>query len=57
MNHIYRLVFNRSLKVMQVVSELTRSGHGGTAAATPAAGMRCPLFLACAAALLGLATT
>ncbi len=55
MNRIYRLVWNRALRVMQVASELARSGaHGGR---TTGAGARYrprhALALACALALPG----
>ncbi len=53
MNHIYRVVWNRTLKVLQVASELTHS-HGGDAsggASTWAPGARRALSLACATAL------
>ena len=53
MNRIYHLVWNRTLKVLQVASELTRlnASGGGVAASTRSGGARHPLFLACAAAL------
>lgn len=53
MNRIYRLVWNRTLQVLQVASELTRSHAGGVVASGSSRphGARRPLFLACAAAL------
>lgn len=53
MNHIYRLVWNRAKRVMQVTSEIGGS-TGGDCVATTAPGLRrTPLALACAG-LLGL---
>jgi autotransporter-associated beta strand protein len=53
-NHIYRLVFNRALGVVQVVSELASASQGGRSA-TAHGLRRNPLALACAG-LLGMAS-
>nr|WP_228739188.1 ESPR domain-containing protein [Xanthomonas euvesicatoria] len=37
MNRVYRLVFNRALRVWQVASELVRAPGGSTGASTPRA--------------------
>ncbi|MDE2307863.1 MAG: autotransporter-associated beta strand repeat-containing protein [Xanthomonadaceae bacterium] len=50
MNRIYRLVWNRAKRVVQVVSELAGTGHGDSGTAAPAP-RRHPLTLACATAL------
>ena len=39
MNRIYRLVWNRALHILQVTSELTRSGESGGGAAGPGPGV------------------
>lgn len=52
MNRIYRLVWNRSLRVMQVASELARPSRGGHATNTGESVLRRqPLVMACLAAL------
>ncbi|MBU6415731.1 MAG: hypothetical protein KJS83_01015, partial [Xanthomonadaceae bacterium] len=50
MNRIYRLVWNRALRVLQVASEFAHS-HGGGAGESAAPLRRHPLALACLAAL------
>jgi len=56
MNRIYRLVWNRALHILQVASELTRSGESGGGAAGPGPGVlrQRALVLACAVALAAL---
>ena len=54
MNRIYRIVFNRTLGVPQVVSELASSSQGGASANSTSCirgFVRHPLMLACAMAL------
>jgi len=53
MNRLYRLVWNRALRVLQVAAEITRATHrGGGATQGRAAALRQrPLALACMAAL------
>ena len=56
MNRIYRLVWNRALHILQIASELTRSGESGGGAAGPGPGVlrQRALVLACAIALAAL---
>ncbi|WP_353154040.1 ESPR domain-containing protein, partial [Pollutimonas bauzanensis] len=52
MNHIYRIVFNRSQGVFQVVSENARGQGKGSRRLKPAANHRSPSVLLKAAALV-----
>ncbi|MFT4197791.1 MAG: ESPR domain-containing protein [Pseudoxanthomonas sp.] len=53
MNRIYRLVWNRALRVLQVASELVRAASGGGASDGGVLRLaQRPLVLACAAAWL-----
>lgn len=51
MNHIYRLVWNRAKRVMQVVSEISGGGGGGTIGMAAPRLRAHPLALACGMAL------
>ncbi|MEW9573470.1 autotransporter domain-containing protein [Rhodanobacter sp. Si-c] len=51
MNRIYRLVWNRALRVLQVASEFAQSHDGGATGAGESPLRRRPLTLACALAL------
>ena len=53
MNHVYRIVFNRALGVLQVVSELAGGAQGGAGGSARRAPQRRPLARACAWLLAG----
>lgn len=54
MNHIYRLVWNRKLRVWQAASELASQSRGGSSSATSSIATSAPPYVAAAAVALAL---